>query len=378
MTLLPTLFSMFKIIFDFNSYADLALEFKQYLSFLNIYLKDKIFIFSNGFEAGKNSVVRNVLIKRGKRNRIFLHVSAMAILTLGVIVSPFITDTNIFGQNTSLTFAQNAANEGSITSSDVFDTQESSKPRDKIVTYTVQNGDTLSTVAKKFGISTDTIKWANNMTRDTINVGDTLQILPVTGISHKVARGDSVYTIAKKYQTNPQGIVDFPFNDFANPQTFSLVEGQILIVPDGVKPEEAPRYVRQQLVISGPVSITGGGFTWPARGTLNQNYAWYHKGIDIGAAVGTPIASATDGRVAEVYTGGWNGGYGVHVIISGSNGYTTLYAHMGGVNVSVGDPVAAGKTIIGWIGLTGRTTGAHLHFEVRNGGNFYDPLSILR
>lgn len=352
-------------------------EFFGFLSFLNIYIKDKIIFLSSGFEQSKSSLVRNVLIKRGKRNRIFLHISAMLVLTIGIVVSPFISDTNLFGQNANLSFAQNNEGDESITTVDVFNTEVSEKPRDKIITYKVQNGDTISTVAKKFGVSTETVKWENDLTSDNITAGDTLQILPVTGMAHKVARGDTVYTIAKKYGANAQAIVDFPFNDFANPQTFSLVEGQIIIVPDGVKPEEAPRYVRPAFIATGPKTLTAGGFTWPIHGTLNQGFAWYHPGIDVGSPVGTPVTAGTSGAVAQVFTSGWNGGYGIHVIISGSNGYTTLYAHMSGVNVSVGDSVTAGRTVIGWVGMTGRTTGPHLHFEVRSGGGSVNPLSVL-
>jgi murein DD-endopeptidase MepM/ murein hydrolase activator NlpD len=359
----------------------LLFEAKAFISFIKIYGKDKAFIFSDTFENNKNTVVKNVLIKRGKRNRMFLHVSALAVLTAGVVLSPFISDSSLFGGNTNIsTFAQGAQEgEQSLISEDVFQTQASEKPRDKIITYVVQKGDTISTIAKKFGISIDTIKWENNLKSDTITVGDSLLIMPVTGMSHKVARGDTVYTIAKKYSANAQAIVDYPFNDFANPQTFSLVEGQILIVPDGVKPEEAPRYIRQTFIASGPVVITGGGFTWPVRGTLNQGYAWYHKGIDIGASVGVPVVAAQSGVAAEVYTGGWNSGYGTHVIVSGDNGYSTLYAHMSAVNVSPGQRVVAGSTVLGWVGMTGRTTGPHLHFEVRGGGaGFLSPLSVLQ
>lgn len=365
-----------KIPFKSSSYGFLASELKGFLGFLNIYGKDKILIFSENFEQAKSSLVKSVLIKRGRRNRMFLHLSAMTLLTLGVIVSPFIQDVNLFG-NSGLSFAQ-SDNESLIATPDVFDTKLSEKPRDRIITYTVQNGDNLSSIAKRFGIDEDTIKWQNNLRSDYINVGDSLSILPVSGIAHKVARGDTVYTIAKKYSANAQSIVDFPFNDFANPQTFSLVEGQILIVPDGVPPKEAPRIVRRQFFAAGPVEVGASGFTWPARGTIHQGYAWYHRGIDIGGDVGTPVVAANSGRVSEVYTNGWNGGYGIHIIIAGDNGYTTLYAHMSGVNVSVGDTVAAGRSLIGWIGLTGRTTGAHLHFEIRGASGFLNPLTIMQ
>lgn len=366
-----------KMLFDSSSYRFLISEFKGFLKFLNIYGRDKVLIFSENFEGAKSALVKSVLIKRGRRNRMFLHLSAMTLLTLGVIVSPFIQDVSLFGENKGLLFAQ-SENESLITTPDVFDTKLSEKPRDRIIAYSVQNGDTLSSIAKRFGIDEDTIKWQNNLRSDRITVGDQLEILPVTGIAHKVARGDTVYTIAKKYSANSQAIVDFPFNDFANPQTFSLVEGQILIVPEGVPPREAPRIIRRQFFAAGPVEVGAAGFTWPARGSINQGYAWYHKGIDIGGDVGTPIVAAHSGRVSEVYNGGWNGGYGIHVIISGDNGYTTLYAHMSGTNVSPGDTVTAGSTLIGWIGLTGRTTGGHVHFEIRGASGFLNPLGLMQ
>lgn len=354
-------------------------EFVNYVYFLTIYIKEKLFFFSSKFERNKNVVVKNVLIRRGRRNRFFLHISAMAVLTAGVVLSPFITDNNPFStEQNLLSFSQGVNEAQALAPQDVFQTQASEKPRSEILEYVVEKGDTLSGIAQKFSVSEDTIKWENNLRNETITVGDTLRILPVTGIAHKVASGDTIYTIAKKYDSNPQAIVDFPFNDFADPQTFSLVVGQILIVPDGVAPQAAPTITRQRYIATGPITVTDAGFTWPIRGTLNQYYAWYHQGIDIGAPLGAPIVAAQSGTVVAAYSGGWHGGYGVHVIIQGSNGYSTLYAHMSGLNVSAGDSVTAGSTVVGWIGLTGRTTGAHLHFEIRGSGGLYNPLSFLR
>lgn len=361
-----------------NSLSFLKREFLAYLNFLQVYIKGKVFYFSQTFESNKSIVVRNVLIKRGKRNRFFLHISAMAILTFGVLVSPFIQDP--FSQNDEnavsvLSFSE----ERTLTPEEVFETQESVKPRSEIVTYTVQKGDTLSSIAEKFNVSSDTIRWENDIKGDNISVGDEIRVLPVTGIAHKVSTNDTIYTIAKKYDANAQAIVDFPFNDFADPQTFSLVVGQVVIVPDGVQPAAQPTYIRRQpFIATGPVQVSGAGFTWPVRGTLNQYYSWYHQAIDIGAGVGTPVVASTDGVVAAAYPSGWHGGYGTHVIISGSNGYTTLYAHLSGLNVSSGQTVRAGSTVVGWVGLTGRTTGAHLHFEIRGSGGFANPLSFLQ
>ncbi len=357
-------------------------EWKAFLAFLKIYITDKLIFFSTLFESRKNAVVKGVLIKRGKKNRFFLHVSIMVILTIGVLISPFISETQLFGkQQDQQTFAQGTQDTLELSQDNVFKTQSTVKIRDEVITYTVQKGDTVSSIAQKFGISEDTIKWANNLTSDSITIGDSLSILPVTGVAHKVAAGDTVYTIAKKYDINAQGIVDFPFNDFANPQTFSLVTGQIVIVPDGVKPEEQtrPQYTRPTYyATTGSAPVAGSGFAWPVSGSINQGYAWYHTALDLGAPVGTPVLAAQSGSVAAVYTSGWNFGYGTHVIIAGDNGYSTLYAHMNGVNVSGGDRVVAGSTVVGWVGLTGRTTGAHLHFEVRSGGGNVNPLSFLR
>lgn len=372
-------FNWFKKFIDSLTY--IKSESKSFLVFLYSYSKEKIMFFSTNFERNKNSIVKSVLIKRGKRNRFFLHVSAMAVLTIGVLISPFITQTNPFSnKQTLLSFAQGISEEqSSLEPEDVFQTQASDKPRSEIITYTVQKGDTIAGIARKFGISEDTIKWQNNLRGDTIAVGDTLEILPVTGVSVKVASGDTIYTIAKKYSANAQAIVDFPFNDFADPQTFSLVAGQILIVPEGVQPQAAPTYVaRRTYVPSGPVVITGGGFTWPLRGAMNQYYSWYHKAVDIGSSIGAPIVAAHNGVVVESVAGGWNYGYGTHIIVSGDNGYQTLYAHMSSLNVSAGQKVTAGSTVVGWVGMTGRTTGPHLHFEIRSGGSFLDPLSFLR
>lgn len=358
-------------------FLSIAYKIPPFFSFLHFYIKDKLFILLNFIEDNKNIVVKTVLIKRGKRNRIFLHLSAMMLLTFGIIVSPFISDSNLFSENKMLSFAQESSREDSIASADVFQTEDSVKPRDKTVSYTVQKGDTISTIAKRFGISEDTVRWSNDLKNDNITIGDILQILPVTGISHKVARGESVYTIAKKYTANPQEIVDFPFNDFANPQTFSLIEGQMLIVPNGVKPEEKPVYVRPAYIATGPVTVSPGGFSWPLTGGISQFYSWYHKGIDITASVSSPVVAAQNGRVVQAYSSGWNWGYGIHVVIDGDNGYSTLYAHMSGINVNVGDQVNAGSTVIGWVGTSGRTTGPHLHFEIKTGSNYLNPYSVL-
>lgn len=309
-----------------------------------------------------------------------MHIAAMGVLGIGVIISPFLADTYpIFAQDSknALQISSPLAPESIVVDGDVFQTRISQKPRDKILDYTVERGETLSTIAEKFGISVETIRWANNLTNDNIVVGDSLRILPVTGIAHKVAKGESVYSIAKKLDSDAQKIVDFPFNDFANPETFSLVEGQILIVPDGVKPAEQPTFRRQVFIASGPITISGLGFTWPVRGTISQFSSWYHTAIDIATSIGTPIVAAQNGIVSSVSVGTWDGGYGTSVYVKNGD-VETHYAHLGAVNVSVGQSVTAGSSVLGWIGMTGRTTGPHVHFEVIKGGVLVNPLPYLQ
>ncbi len=317
------------------------------------------------------------MTKRGRYNRAFLHMATMGVLGIGVILTPFLASTYpVFSSNSQV--SNEVIHQSIAVGEDVFRTSVSAKPRDKVIEYTVAKGDTISTIAEKFGVSDNTIRWENNLTGDDITVGDTLKILPVSGMSYKVQKGDSVYTIAKKFDTEAQKIVDFPFNDFANPETFSLVDGQILIVPDAVKPSQQPFIRRQVFIAQGPVSITSAGFTWPLRGLISQFAAWYHMAIDITSPAGTPIVAAQNGRVVSVNAGTWNYGYGTDIEIDNGAGYASHYAHLSGLNVGVGQQVEAGKTVIGWVGLTGRTTGAHLHFEVKRNGVLINPLNVIQ
>lgn len=357
----------------------------EFFNFFGLYLKKKIISSSEIFEKNKNYFVKIFMVKRGRYNRIFLHFATIGVLGFGILIAPFLASTYpVFSANssTSAKITEPNAQQSISVDANVFQTDISQKPRDKVVEYSVQKGDTISTIANKFGVSEDTIRWANDLSGDSITVGDVLKILPVTGIAHKVASGETVYSIAKHYDSNPQQIVDFPFNEFANPETFSLVVGQILIVPDGVKPSEVPvQRTRPEVgrqYYAGPIPVSPGGFSWPLSGGISQYASWYHMALDITSPVGTPILAAESGTVSSVSVGSWDGGYGTNVWINNGQGIATHYNHMSGVNVSVGQSVAVGKTVIGWVGLTGRTTGAHLHFEVSKNGSLINPLAILQ
>ena len=263
---------------------------------------------------------------------------------------------------------------------DVTSTQESAKVRDSVLNYEVKPGDTVSKIAADQGIDSDTIRWANNLSSvDNIKPGQILKILPVSGVLHKVARGETIFSIAKKYSTGSQGIVDYPFNTFVDDETFSLAVGQELIVPDGqipnIQPGSSLRYVAQTTPNAGVVSATG-NFVWPISGVITQRFAWYHRGADIATGFGTPVLAADAGRIIVA---GWpdNGGYGNRVMIDHGNGYVTLYGHLSSISVSVGQTVRRGDRV-GLEGSTGRSTGPHLHFEVRKNGVPQNPFEYLK
>ncbi|HBB76332.1 MAG: hypothetical protein A2186_03635 [Candidatus Levybacteria bacterium RIFOXYA1_FULL_41_10] len=366
-----------------NPIEKFAIELSKFLAFFSSYIKKNVVTASISFEKYKNFLVKFFIMKRGRYNRPFLHFSAIGAIGVGIIISPIIAGTfPVFSKSPEniLDLSSSSVKQSIIVGDDVFRTDISQKPRDKTVIYTVQKGDTISTIARKYGISEDTVKWENDLTGDSITVGDELKILPVTGVAYKVSRGETVYTIAKKLDTVPQKIVDFPFNEFANPETFSLVEGQELLVPDGIKPSERPSYTRPRpvFIASGPTSVSSAGFTWPLRGSISQFAAWYHMAIDIESDVGAPIVAANNGTVSNVITGTWDGGYGNNAYVDMGNGYVSHYAHMSSVYVSPGQSIVAGKTVIGTVGLTGRTTGPHLHFEISKNGVLQNPLAFLQ
>jgi len=332
------------------------------------------------FEKTKKVGAQLLYLQRGRFSTPFVHAGMGMVIALGVTLAPVLAN-SLPGTVNEVSFVE--PEDLSLSSLDTTDmtTQISDKVRDGVVEYGVQNGDTVSAVADKFGISQDTIRWENNLASvNAIKPGQKLRILPVTGVMHKVARGDTIYTIAKKYKANAQAIVDYPFNNFVDNETFALAVGQTLMVPDGEMPDvilwSPPKYAaRQQTPNAGAVSASG-HFAWPISGVITQRFGWYHTGIDIATAFGTPIVAADSGTVLVA---SWpdNSGYGLRVVIDHGNGYQTWYGHMSRVAVSPGQTVVRGN-VIGYEGSTGRSTGPHLHFEVRRGKTRLNPLDFLK
>ncbi|OGV96986.1 hypothetical protein A2W24_02580 [Microgenomates group bacterium RBG_16_45_19] len=362
-------------------------EFQEFWDFWWSYLYRKTYRWYRHFELGKGVVVDVLYQRRGKYARPVVHAGMVGLLFFGVTVGPVIIRaqedaisqsdlprSQILGMSTEEMYGMGMTTQSG---EGVLEYRGG-----EILDYSVQEGETLSQIAEKFNLSIDTILWANGLDNEkvAIRAEQNLKIPPVDGVIHKVKKGETVYSIAKKYETNPQGMVDYPFNTFTNDETFALAVGQVLMVPDGVMPEVVPVSPQSSLAKiltpdAGVVSALG-SFVWPASGGISQNYRFYHKAIDISNKAGGSILAADSGRVTVA---GWadNYGYGNRVMIDHGNGYQTLYGHMSKVSVVSGQTINRGD-VIGQMGSTGRSTGVHLHFEIRAGGVLQNPLNFLK
>ena len=256
----------------------------------------------------------------------------------------------------------------------------SSTPPDRISVYVVRAGDTLSEVAKMFNVSVNTIIWANNMSgpKD-MHVGDTLVILPISGVERTIVKGDTLKSIAKKYNGDANEIAQYNGLNSEAP----LAIGTTIIIPGGDITPAAPKTAKTSSLknlyepyLGGGGAVQSGYYGNPVPGAIITQGLHGWNGIDFGAARGTPIRAAADGRVIVARGGGgWNGGYGNYVVITHDNGSQTLYSHMRSVIASSGQSVSQGQ-VIGYMGSTGLSTGPHLHFEVRGAANPFRNCSI--
>jgi murein DD-endopeptidase MepM/ murein hydrolase activator NlpD len=266
-------------------------------------------------------------------------------------------------------------------------------------THQVAEGDTLSSIAEQHGITTEYLIWNNPLVAadpDMLLIGEEVMVPSTAGIVYDVRLGDTISDIAATYSVDPTAIVSYGPNKLDTPDL--IIEGMVLMLPGAVPPappppepvavEEppaaepagaptldtpsAPVLVREQPAAP-PVSA---GFIWPVNGRLNSSFGprWgsVHQGIDIGAGSGTGVMAAGSGQVVLAKYGT---GYGNYIIVRHGNGLETLYAHLSGIYVGLGQYVGQGE-IIGAVGCTGWCSGPHLHFEVHAGGPV-NPLNYL-
>ncbi|MFH0873899.1 MAG: M23 family metallopeptidase [Candidatus Komeilibacteria bacterium] len=287
-----------------------------------------------------------------------------------------------FGDNDTDSFLSITQGDTALEAPSINDIESLPTARTSILVYTVQSGDTISEIAQKYNISTNTILWTNNLSiRSALKPGQKLSILPTSGLSYTVKSGDSLAAIAKKYQAEVDKII--AFNKLASEK--DIRAGEILVIPSGImpatvvaKPYQPPSTASVfKNIIGAPVNQDSDTtLLWPIGShRITQYFSWRHTGVDIGTSVGQPIYAAENGRVIA---SGWNrSGYGYYIIIDHGNGMQTLYAHNSALLVKEGQSVSRGQQI-SEAGSTGRSTGPHLHFEVRIGGRRTNPLNYIQ
>jgi murein DD-endopeptidase MepM/ murein hydrolase activator NlpD len=277
-----------------------------------------------------------------------------------------------------------------------------SRPRQEIVKYTVLEGDSVFGIAEKFGLNPETILWGNYYilldNPHSLRPGQELNILPINGTYHEWQEGEGLNGVAAYYHVTPEDIINYPPNelelatigDFANP---NIQPGTWLIVPNGRREFvawSAPLGVTRENPASARVlgagacgSISGGAvgygtFVWPSNKTFISGFDYSpntnHWGIDIAGNEGEGVY-ATDAGV--IVFAGWNDyGYGNMIMVDHGSGFQSLYAHLNALNVVCGQSIGQGD-VIGAIGSTGRSSGAHLHFEIRAISSFVNPWDVL-
>ena len=320
----------------------------------------------------------NTLFKR--------YTGAVTALFILSTVSPFATSAEeiyameyaSYADSTALESSILADNDGYLTKVNPQTNAGDRSSMNDMLTHTVASGETLSTISNAYGIKTQTVLWENGLANaNSLRVGQKLLIPPVDGVSHKVAKNETVESIAKKYSVDAGAITK------QNKLLAGVATGDEIYIP-GAKPlyDERTTPARvgtaSRVGVGSHVDFAGSSdipigdrpFIFPTRGKLTQGFRAGHYAFDIADTSKPPIWAAGSGKVVKASSGTWGGGYGNHIIIDHGNGLKTLYAHMDYLDVSVGDIVEQGQ-VLGRMGKTGRVygrTGIHLHFEVIKNG----------
>lgn len=268
------------------------------------------------------------------------------------------------------------------------------RERLEVIRYTVQQGDSVFGIADGFNLKPETVLWGNydvlNDDPHMLRPGQELNILPVDGTYYQWQSGDTLESVAERFGADFDDLVDWPGNA-VDPLDPEVRPGTWLVIPGGERPFRqwfVPAIARGQAGVGsayGPGgcgeayaggAVGSGGFIWPsANHAVTGNDYWAgHLAIDIAGATGDLVWAADSGVV--VFAGWSTVGYGYMVMIDHGTAWQTLYGHLSAVRVSCGESVLQGSTI-GAIGSTGNSTGSHLHFETRFEGGFVNPRFVL-
>lgn len=273
------------------------------------------------------------------------------------------------------------------------------RPRQEVITYTVQRDDTLFAIADAFGLKPETILWGNFDTLQDnphlLKPDQVLNILPIDGTYYQWNPNDNLGAVASFFDVDPESILEYPGNNAdltaLNGPNSGLQPEQWIVVPGGkraIKDWGPPAITRSNAAVASYYgdgscgatyegAVGTGTFIWPTvvRSISGYNYSGIHPAIDIAGATGNAVFASDSGVV--VYSGWSNFGYGYLVVIDHGNGYQTAYAHLSAINVGCGQSVFQGSTI-GAVGNTGNSAGSHLHFELSYSGVKLNPLENLR
>lgn len=340
----------------------------------------------------KEKLVRRMFWGRGN----FLRSALQAILFIIVLI---LTVSYIYRKPVVIVASEDTVDTIGVAETDVLvmnATTNTTVPKDRgrreVERYVVKGGDTISSIAKNFGISIETLIWANDMSsKSVIKPGQTLQIPQGNGVLVVVKKGDTLASLAKKYKSDAQTIAEFNLLDYP----FTLTAGEELFLPNGEEVEVKPTYASSPSLYvsnqySGVKTVSGGDskvgkfLAWPIAGSakISRGYGYYygyfHGGIDLASNALPKIVAPASGKVvfAGCYgtcppMGSTYGGtnYAWSIQIDHGNGYTTWYAHLKNIYVRSGQTVKKGQ-VIGQMGSTGKSTGPHLHFELRRGSDY--------
>ena len=235
--------------------------------------------------------------------------------------------------------------------------------------YTVKKGDTVSGIASGAGLRNfGTLLSVNNIDNARrISVGQVLRIPSADGLLYTVKKGETLAGIAAAHNVSVTALLDA--NDLTN-ETLSV--GQKLFIPGAALSSFELRKALGELFIypiHGRLTSPFGYRSDPFTGARS-----FHSGVDLAAPTGTSVKAALDGRIAET---GFNRIYGNYVIITHDRGYQSLYGHLSAIYVKRGQYVTQGA-VVGAVGNTGYSTGPHLHLSIYKNGRLINPFSVLK